>query len=415
MIHSIAVWRIMERTSRKIIITKYNKKIISVVYINGKAYDIDVHLPGEPLLNSIHAAKVKNIAANIDAAFLEICLQKDGKGKNTKCFYSLKDNKSHLYLDNISHEKLKEGDDVLVQIIKESVKAKVPIATSHISLSGIYIVVSVGRGRINFSSKIKDNEWKQSTAELLSNYLEDGMDLLLRTNAYTADTELIINEVKKYKAKLNALLEKAAYRNVPSLLYSSDKSYINLVKKYLNSELIEILTDLEPVYNEIRQFVEIQNSTCLTRIRFYNDLLLPLAKLYSIETLISEALSRKVWLKSGAYIVIEPTESLTAIDVNTGKRSNKENAQESVRQTNIEAAVEIARQLRLRNISGIIVVDFIDMLSENDKKELFEVINGELKKDPLKAAAVDITALNLIEITRQKIRKPLHEQFMLDI
>ena len=131
---------------------------------------------------------------------------------------------------------------------------------SHISLSGIYIVVSVGRGRINFSSKIKDNEWKQSTAELLSNYLEDGMDLLLRTNAYTADTELIINEVKKYKAKLNALLEKAAYRNIPSLLYSSDKSYINLVKKYLNSELIEILTDLEPVYNEIRQFVEIQNS-----------------------------------------------------------------------------------------------------------------------------------------------------------
>ena len=411
----IVVWRTMERISHKIIITRYNKKIISIVYVNGKAYDIDTHILGEPLLNSIHVAKVKNITPNIDAAFLDICVQKDNRGRNMKCFYSLNDNKSHLYLDKMPHSNLKEGDDILVQVIKESAKSKVPITSSHISLSGIYAVVSIGRGRIHFSSKIKDGEWKQEMSEALKEYLDADIDILLRTNAYNADKALIINDIKTYKEKLGDIFEKAAYRTSPSFLYSSDKSYISMVKKYLNSGLMEILTDIEPIYNEIRQFVEYHDSSYLPRIRFYNDLLQPLSKLYSIETLLSEVLTKKVWLKSGAYIVIEYTEGLTVIDVNTGKRSNKGSANENAKRTNIEAAIEIARQLRLRNISGIVVVDFIDMNTKQDQDELFCIISDELKKDPLKAVAVDITALNLVEITRQKIKKPLYEQFMLDI
>ena len=146
------------------------------------------------------------------------------------------------------------------------------------------------------------------------------------------------------------------------------------------------------------------------RLTLYEDSLLPLSKLYSLETAFEKALGKNVWLKSGGYLVIEPTEAMTVIDVNTGKYSGRKNMQDTICRINMEAADEIGRQLRLRNLSGIIIVDCIDMEREEDRKALLAHLGDVVSKDPVKTTVVDMTALNLVELTRKKMRRPLHEQ-----
>jgi len=153
----------------------------------------------------------------------------------------------------------------------------------------------------------------------------------------------------------------------------------------------------------------------ISKLQFYEDKLLSLSKLYSIDHKLEHALHEKVWLKSGGTIVIQPTEALTVIDVNTGKAINgKKNIEDNFLKINREAAKEIAKQLRLRNISGIIIIDFITMTIEEHKQILMEELDSYLRKDPIKTTLVDMTPLNLVEITRKKVRKPLHEQIIYD-
>ncbi len=150
----------------------------------------------------------------------------------------------------------------------------------------------------------------------------------------------------------------------------------------------------------------------LDKLRFYEDPLLPLIKLHSLETALENALKEKVWMKSGAYLVIQPTEALTVIDVNTGKFDGNKNQQDTFLKINLEAAREIAREIRLRNLSGIIVVDFINMDAAENRKLLMEEFASWLKLDPIKTTLVDMTALELVEVTRKKLRKPLLDQFL---
>lgn len=153
----------------------------------------------------------------------------------------------------------------------------------------------------------------------------------------------------------------------------------------------------------------------LEKLRLYKDTQISLNRLYSLETKLSKALKERVWLKSGGYLVIQPTEALTVIDVNTGKAiSGKKPTEETFFNINLEAAEEIAKQLRLRNLSGIIIIDFIDMQKDRNKELLISCLSKWIEKDPVKTVFVDMTRLNLVEITRQKVRKPLHEQISYD-
>ena len=163
-------------------------------------------------------------------------------------------------------------------------------------------------------------------------------------------------------------------------------------------------------HRELKEYLEAYQREDLGRLTFYTDALLPLGKLYSLENAFEKALGKNVWLKSGGYLVIEPTEAMTVIDVNTGKYSGRKNMQDTIYKINMEAADEIGRQLRLRNLSGIIIVDFIDMEREEDRKTLLAHLGDVVSNDPVKTTVVDMTALNLVELTRKKVRRPLHEQ-----
>ena len=173
--------------------------------------------------------------------------------------------------------------------------------------------------------------------------------------------------------------------------------------------LEEIVTDDREIYTQICG-EHTREKDGKVPVRFYEDKLLPLSKLYRLEKSLEEALDRKVWLRSGGFLVIEQTEAFVSIDVNSGKFSDKKNTRETFRKINLEAAREIAFQLRLRNLSGIILIDFINMEEEEDKKELLKILQGYLRKDPIKAAVVDMTPLNIVEVTRKKVEKSLEEE-----
>jgi ribonuclease G len=173
--------------------------------------------------------------------------------------------------------------------------------------------------------------------------------------------------------------------------------------------LTDIVIEDKVIYQEVKEFLAKEQPEDLDKLRLYEDKLLPLYKLYSVESLLANALKEYVWLKSGAYLVIQPTEALTVIDVNTGKCISKKKDDEAYLKINIEAAKEAARQIRLRNLSGIILVDFINMDTKESMDVLLELFEKELKKDPIATTLVDVTKLQLVEVTRKKVRRPLHE------
>ena len=392
----------------KLLISSYKDKYLAVYFKDNKPYDIEVIDKGIRMLDSIHIAKVGNIVGNISAAFLDI-VSPDNKDEKIKAYYSLNDNKRHVYTDCFEHAVLKQNDEILVSITKEAAKGKACIASSNLSLSGVYIVLSLGRGKITFSSKIDDKVWKEEIKSELEDYLDKDFNIVLRTNSYRVDKELILKELDLLSEEMRGLLEKARHTKAPALIKVSDKEYVGLLKQYLSYELKEIITDIDEVYADIDSYLKNNNKTGSVSLRLYKDGLLSLNKLYALDSLIEGIRQRKVWLRNGAYIVIDHTEAMTVIDVNTGKTDINKSAQETVYYTNLEAAKEIARQLRLRNISGIIIIDFIDMKSKELRDKLFNKLNKELKEDKVRARAIDYTALNLVELTRKKIKKPLYE------
>lgn len=206
------------------------------------------------------------------------------------------------------------------------------------------------------------------------------------------------------------ILNTARYRTCYTLLAASEPEYVKTIRNCPAGTLKEIVTDDPGVYENLTRCQKQWEQEQRCPIRFYEDPKLSLTKLYSLEAAMEQASQKRVWLKSGGYLIIEYTEAMTVIDVNTGKYAGKKNQDDTIRMTNIEAAKEISRQLRLRNLSGIIMVDFIDMKRQEDKELLMESLREFVRPDPIKTTVVDMTPLNLVELTRKKTKKPLWEQ-----
>ncbi len=219
-----------------------------------------------------------------------------------------------------------------------------------------------------------------------------------------------MEEFHRLCGELKQLVEQAGYRTCFSCLKQSPPEYLNVLKNSYYAGLNEIVTDIPEIYEDILgRMGEILDREGIS-VRLYEDPMLPLGALYNLDRQIIRGLDTKVWLKSGGYLIIEPTEALTVIDVNTGKSVTKKKPQEHFLKLNKEAAAEIALQLRLRNISGIIIIDFIDLKRKEDRAELMKTLAEAVGKDPVPVQVVDMTPLNLVELTRKKVSKSLKEQ-----
>ena len=258
-------------------------------------------------------------------------------------YFDIPDVKYIIFADEKEHTALHEGDDIVIKISKLPIKNKLAGATANIS---------------GVSTEVLDN----------------------------------------IKARKN-------YIKSPSMLYVGESDYIEIIKDRVKYTVFDIVTDIKEVYEKILSFLKENHSELADRVRLYEDPMISMNKLYSIDTLFESALDKRVWLKDGGYLFIEPTEALTVIDVNTGKNVQKKDASAVKLKTNLEAIKESARQMRLRNISGIIVIDLINTSDKSEVDLLYHTMKDYLKEDRLNTVAIDITKLCLFEITRRK-RKP---------
>lgn len=393
--------------NNKLIITKQDNQIISAIYEGNDMVQVNIdHRESISILGNIYIGKVKNIVKNINAAFIEI-----GDGK--MCYLSLEENLYPIYIRPKQNDKLVVGDELLVQISKEDIKTKAPVVTTNINFTGKYVVLIHGRSMIGISSKIEDEDERKRLKKLVRGFKEDSYGFIVRTNAVHMNEERIHEEIMFLKKQYEELKQYGIHKSLFSLLYQTPAGYICDIRDGYADRIDEIVTDDLEIYKNIKEYLENYQKEDLEKLHLYKDDMISLKNLYSINTKLEKGLNEKVWLKSGATLIIQPTEALTVIDVNTGKAiSGKKNVEDTFFKVNMEAAQEIAKQIRLRNLSGIIIIDFIDMSKQEYKVKLMKVLEELFRKDPVKTTLVDMTALNLVEVTRKKVRKPLYEQIL---
>lgn len=391
--------------SNQFIITKNENKILSSYMENGELVQINLeNIENESILSNIYLGKVKNIVKNIRAAFVEIADKK-------MCYLSLESCKSPVFINKKNTDAVTVGDTIIVQVSREDVKTKAPVVTTEFGFTGKYVVLTHGKTRLGISSKITEERERERLKSIIKRHESKEYGWIIRTNALNVSETSIEQEIAVLKSLYDNLLKFGIHKTRFSLLYKAPAAYLCDIRNGMTSDTKEIVTDNKGLYNEIREYLNCYQREDIEKVRFYEDDSTSLNRLYGIETKLEKALQKKVWLKSGGSLIIEPTEALTVIDVNTGKaiKGNKK-IQETFLKVNLEAAEEIAKQIRLRNISGIILIDFIDLEKKENQTLLMNTLKDYLKKDPIKTVLVDMTALGLVEVTRKKVRKPLWEQ-----
>ena len=302
---------------------------------------------------------------------------------------------------------LHEGQDILVQISKEPIGTKGARLTSHISLPGRHLVLMPTVNHIGISRRIEDSGERERLRDIIQDIRPNLMGFIVRTVSEGAD-------INKLKSEMDFLLklwadiqEKMAKTTSAALIYKDLSISLRSVRDLFTHEVDRLIIDSKEEYQNIMAFVEtfVPRLKCSVELREGDD---PIFDSYGIEMEISRALEKKIWLKSGGYIVIELTEALTAIDVNTGSYVGKRNLEETILKTNLEAVKEIAYQLRLRNIGGLIVIDFIDMEKMANRERVFISLKEALSKDKAKTHILRMSELGLIEMTRKRTRENLN-------
>lgn len=357
------------------------------------------------ILGNIYTGQVENIASNIQAAFVQI---EPGK----RCYYSLAEAQRAVFsAGRKGNGPLRPGDELLVQVSRDAMKGKLPALTSNLNFTGRYLVLTTGDKKFGLSSKLALEDrhrlsgWLKEEAERP----DKEFGIIVRTNAADASKEEILKELEWLKGRYHKAVVQGRNRTCFSLVLETEPFYVAAVRDAYGRDLDEIITDVPEIREMILGYLEEISPELKEKLRFYQDKLLPLYKLYRVENALDAIQKEKVWLNSGGFLVIQQTEAFVSIDVNSGKYTGKKKMEETFRKINLEAAAEIGRQLRLRNLSGIILIDFINMENPDHRDELFHVLQKLLRKDPVKSRAIDITPLHILEMTRKKVRRPVIE------
>ncbi len=397
-------------TDSKLLITKRNRQVISLHIVNDRLEHVTVSDNSSYGLGDIFVGKVLQISKPIEAAFVSM---PDGD----RGFLSLRDNGSVFISKRAEFAAPVIGDEILVQVENLPSKGKKAKVTGKFSINGKYAVCCKGKNNVAASSKLS-NEVKEQCITIVKSVLQSMQDkdigIIVRTNAESLAEdnhfELLKDEIMQLSNKYHSLLEKASHRDAGITVYKAPSAYLSEIRNLRSKQLKRIVTDDESLYLDIKDFLEAEQAEDLSKLTLMKDTNVSMSVLYGIEQKLDSALNSKVWLKSGGFIVIEQTEAMTVIDVNTGKYDKKSQCERTFFNINSEAADEIAYQLRLRNISGIIIVDFINMKLSENYDILLDNMRKNLSLDSVHTEIIDVTKLGLVEITRKKADKTLKEQ-----
>ena len=363
------------------------------------------------LVGNIFKGRVENVLPGMQAAFVDIGLEKNA-------FLYIEDAMPSRTPEGVQGQHglamgtsicniLKQGQDIIVQIIKEPIGTKGARVTTHITLPGRYLVLMPTVDYIGISRRIDDEKERDRLRDLASRVKPADMGLIVRTVAEGVEEEEFSQDVQLLNKLWRKIINRSSHGPVPNLLHRDLELIHRILRDIFNEDVDRLIVDSRYEYEKILDLMDIISPRL--KFKVFLEEKEYIFDEHGIETELERALRRKVWLRCGGYLVIDQAEALTAIDVNTGKFVGSTNLEDTVLRTNMEAAVEIARQLRLRNLGGIIIVDFIDMVKEEHRQKVLEVLEEAIKKDKTKANILGITQLGLVEMTRKKVRPSLAE------
>lgn len=379
-----------------------------------KVVEVLIEREEERRINAnIYKGKVANVLPGMESAFVNIGLEKNA-------FLYVNDLREfeEKYLDGICNSErpiediLTVGDEVVVQVLSEPRGTKGARVTTHYTIPGKYLVLMPNNNHIAISKKIKEEEERNRLEEIVRDLKPENMGVIIRTAAQGKSIFHFEREMEYLVKKWEDIEKKTSTAKIGEVLYKDNGIVATVLRDIFSNEIDELVIDNEEAYWEVIDYINaFSEKTLKTKIKLYNDDEIEIFERYGIEKEIENALKEEVRLECGGYLVIQKTEALISIDVNTGKNTGSYNLEQTVLNTNLEAAREIPRQLRLRNLGGIIIIDFIDMRLEEDKLKVLEALEQNLSKDRIKNNIVHFTDLGLIEMTRKRTGKPLYNYF----
>ena len=395
---------------KRMLINATQREELRVAIVDGQnLYDLDIEIPSrEQKKSNIYKGRITRVEASLEACFVEYGAERHG-------FLPLKEISRDYFLPGVDHHKagirelLKEGQEVVVQVEKEERGNKGAALTTFISLAGRYMVLMPNNPKAGGVSRRIEGEDRQALKEALEHVtVPDDVGLIVRTAGLGRDAEELQWDLDYLLQLWKSISEAASKQKAPFLIYQESKLFIRALRDYLRSDIGEILIDEESLYNDARDFMQQVMPNALRKLKLYKDDT-PLFTRYQIETQIESAFDRQVRLPSGGSIVIDQTEALTAIDINSSKATKGSDIEETAFNTNCEAAVEIARQARIRDAGGLIVIDFIDMDSPKHQREVEDRLKEALKLDRARVQIGRISRFGLLEMSRQRLRPSLGE------
>ncbi len=360
------------------------------------------------LVGNIYKGKVENVLPGMQAAFVDIGLEKNAflfveDALPVKTTGDDEEDRNN-YSVNIT-DVLKEGQELLVQIAKEPIGTKGARVTTHITLPGRYLVLMPTVDYIGISRRIEDEKERERLKALAEKVKSANMGLIVRTIAEGTEEEELFQDVNLLTKLWKKVQNRAYHGPVPNLIHKDLELVQRILRDIFTEDIDNLIIDSRYDYEKVLELMELTSPNLKSRITLYEQE--NLFEKFGVDEEIEKILKSRVWLKCGGYIVIDQTEALTAIDVNTGKYVGSTNLADTVLKTNLDAAVEIARQLRLRNIGGIIIIDFIDMPDLEHQQQVLSKLEEETKKDKTKTNVLGLTQLGLVEMTRKKVRQGL--------
>ncbi len=408
--------------TKEILVNSTNQETRIALIENNKLVEVFVERKfNKGIVGNIYKGKVTKVLPGMQSAFVNIGLDRDAFLYVGDISENILNIEEFIDEENIEEEKtstqsevhiedlLREGQEILVQIAKEPIGTKGPRITAHISLPGRYLVYMPTISHIGVSRKIEDEGERERLKQIMEKIRKGTGGYIVRTAAEGMDEEGLKQDVELLQKIWKEIIQKTENSRAPRLIYEELGLLEKVIRDYFTDDTALMLVDNETAYQQAIQFLDKINSRWINRVKLYTKKQ-PIFELYDIESQIEGALRSKVWLKSGGYIVINQTEALVSIDVNTGRYIGKKSLEETVFKTNKEAVSEIVRQIRLRNLGGIIVVDFIDMEEEEHRKEVLELLENELKKDKSRTNILTIEEIGLVAITRKRVKQSLERE-----
>jgi ribonuclease G len=305
---------------------------------------------------------------------------------------------------------LQKGHDIIVQVTKEPVAKKGVRVTTEVSLAGRFLVLLPFDGKVGVSKKLTNFREKRRLRRIVRSILPEGFGAIIRTVAEGKEEQDIKNDLESLINTWHEIEKTVKQERPPAILYKDMATTSSVIRDLFSNEVEHIVVDSKKLFRDIWAYVKWTSPSLLDKIDLYKERE-PIFDKYGVEKEIATALSRKVWLKSGGYIIIDPTEAMVVIDVNSGRYAAKREQELNSLRTNLEAAREIVRQLRLRDMGGIIVIDFIDLEDDRNKKKVYDELRKEFRHDRAKVTVLPMTEFGLVQITRQRIRQSVLHSF----